>query len=352
MALSQSQRTLIEKARVLGSGSDQFVLDREVCAYLVGVIASDLGLLDRFPEFGAGVAGFYTTSEIDKLRAKGVNFDVVVDRLFDLEDNADTYFSCLANLHKRRLKYLRILRTQPIPTIEQVGPRGLLQFGSLTPRALSALLFWRKWVYDIDNRAAQETGYLFEPIIAHAIGGAPVSSRQSPVTREGQANKGRQVDCIRDDRAYEFKMRVTIAASGQGRWGEELQFPRDCRLSGFTPVLIVLDPTPNPKLSELSKVFEADGGEVHAGEDAWVHLDNMAGATMSRFLENYVRVPIESLLHEADPRLPDLCFSMADHTINIQIGDERLIIERTPGETEDGSDELPDDVEDQLPGLG
>ncbi|MEM1166558.1 MAG: restriction endonuclease [Planctomycetota bacterium] len=350
MGLSQSQKTLIEKARVLGSGSDHFTLDRETCSYLVGVIAEDLGLLDQFPEIGRGVPGFYSTDAIEALRID-VDFSTVVGRLFDADENADTYFSCLANFHKRRLKYQRILRTQPLPTIEQVGPRGLLQFGSLSPRALTALLLWRKWIYDIDNRAAQETGYLFEPIIAHAIGGAPVSAKQSPVKREGDKKKGRQVDCIVEQRAYEFKMRVTIAASGQGRWGEELQFPKECRLSGYTPVLVVLDPTPNPKLDDLTKAFLAEKGEVYAGDEAWKHLDDMAGPTMSRFLENYVRGPIESLLAEANQTLPDLYMSLADHTITVSLGNEKLVIPRTPDTSIYEADELPDDADDQLPGV-
>ena len=36
------------------------------------------------------------------------------------------------------------------------------------------------------------------------------------------------MDCLCNDRAYEIKIRMTIAASGQGRWGEELEFPEDC----------------------------------------------------------------------------------------------------------------------------
>lgn len=166
MALSQSQRSLIEKARLLGSGADGFVLSEEVCAYLVAVIVSDLGLRAKFPEIPQPVSGFFSTADIERLDLAGVKFEPLAERLFSLDKNADTYFACLASLHKRRLKYQRILRTQSIPTIDQVGPRGLLQFGSLSPRALGALLFWRKWLYDIDNRAAQETGYLFEPIIA------------------------------------------------------------------------------------------------------------------------------------------------------------------------------------------
>ena len=80
--------------------------------------------------------------------------------------------------------------------------------------------------------------------------------------RTRDAAKGRQVDCIRGNRAYEFKIRVTIAASGQGRWSEELEFPIDCRGSGYLPVLVVLDPTTNPKLTELTRAFKENDGEV------------------------------------------------------------------------------------------
>jgi len=177
MALTQSQRSLIEKARVLGSGAEGHMLSDEVCSYLLAVIVSDLGLGAKFPEIRLPPPGFFSTADIERLTLAGVKFEPLAERLVSLDRDSDTYFACLANLHKRRLKYQRILRSQPIPTIDQVGARGLLQFGSLTPRALGALLFWRKWLYDIDNRAAQETGYLFEPIIAYAIGGAPISAK-------------------------------------------------------------------------------------------------------------------------------------------------------------------------------
>ncbi len=177
MALTQSQRSLIEKARVLGSGAEGHMLSDEVCSYLLAVIVSDLGLGAKFPEIRLPPPGFFSTADIERLTLAGVKFEPLAERLVSLDCDSDTYFACLANLHKRRLKYQRILRSQPIPTIDQVGARGLLQFGSLTPRALGALLFWRKWLYDIDNRAAQETGYLFEPIIAYAIGGAPISAK-------------------------------------------------------------------------------------------------------------------------------------------------------------------------------
>ena len=36
----------------------------------------------------------------------------------------------LAALHKARLKYARILKTQAVPTIDQVGPRGCCSTGA------------------------------------------------------------------------------------------------------------------------------------------------------------------------------------------------------------------------------
>ena len=77
------------------------------------------------------------------------------------------------------------------------------------------------------NRAGQETGLLFEPIITAAIGGVPASAKRSPIKRRKDDKKGRQVDCLREKRAYEITLRMTVAAAGQGRWGEELDFPKD-----------------------------------------------------------------------------------------------------------------------------
>ena len=261
------------------------------------------------------------------------------------------YFACLSALHKARLKYERILSTQPIPTLEQVGPRGLLQFGKLSPTNLSGLLFWRKWFFDIDNRAGQETGYLFEPIIANAIGGTPVPAPKSPVRRAKDRKKGRQVDCILNKRAYEIKIRVTIAASGQGRWQEELDFPVDCRRSGYAPVLVCMDGTPNPKLDALAKAFRRQKGDVFVGQEAWEHLGSLAGATMSVFLEKYVRSPIQCLIEGADERLPDLVAKCGEDAIEIEVGGESLRIDRERlEETEEGPDELPEDADEAMPG--
>ena len=211
---------MVEEARAIGAGGQGVALSEGACAYLVGLIVADLGLADAFPQVAGDLSPFFGGAPLASLELPDVPFLPLLERLVDLVPDADSYFACLAKLHKSRLKYERVLAAQPLPSIEQVGPRALLELGKLRPSTLGAYLFWRKWLFDIDNRAAQETGYLFEPIIAAAIGGVPASARESPVRRQSDAGKGRQVDCIKGNRAYEFKLRVSIAASGQGRWTE------------------------------------------------------------------------------------------------------------------------------------
>jgi len=346
VALSQAQRAMINKARAVGGSQQGVALTDETCSYLIAVIANDLGFSSSFPELPNLPTPFFATRVLEELQLPNSNLMALFERLVGLDPNADTYFACLATLHKSRLKYERILQTQPLPTIDQVGPRGLLQYGGLSPRALTSFLFWRKWMFDIDNRAGQETGYLFEPIIANAIGGVPIGTRRSPIYRDGNAAKGqRQVDCIRDGKAFEFKLRITNAASGQGRWQEELDFPRDCRASGFTPILIVLDPTRNGKLEQLKRAFEQHGGETHI-DDAWTYLDNLAGATMAIFLERYVHEPLRALLAdvpkgEADDEtdLPELTLRMTKTTFTLVAAGETFEVKRIPVAVDDARTE-------------
>jgi hypothetical protein len=349
MALTQAQRAILEKARALSGGGQGVALSAGACAFLVAVIARDLGASGKFPELPKDPPEFFSAGPFSKLEIPGHDCDDLFERLVALDPNADTYFHCLAAMHKARLKYERILQTQPVPTIDQVGPRGLLQFGGMSARALAGFLLWRKWMFDIDNRAGQETGYLFEPIIAAAIGGTPASAKKSPVRRRKDAKKGRQVDCIRKNLAYEFKIRVTIAASGQGRWGEELDFPGDCRASGYVPVLVVLDPTKNPKLDELTKAFLAEKGEVYVGSEAWKHLEGTAGPTMGGFLKKYVHAPIAALLDELPETMPELILDMTEDIFTVCVDGEKFSVPRvppSPAEIEDVEDEMPEDIDE------
>jgi hypothetical protein len=351
MSLTRIQQTIWEKARAYGSGDQAVGLTDQMCAYLVGRIVHDLDIRHEFPEIPEILPSFFDAGDLGSLILEDVDARDLFERLVHQYSDADMYFACLATLHKARLKYETILKTQPLPTLEQVGPRGLLQYGKLSPAALAGLLFWRKWFFDIDNRAGQETGYLFEPVIANAVGGIPVPASKSPIKRHRDSNKGRQVDCLLGNQAYEFKIRVTIAASGQGRWREELYFPIDCKESGYTPILVVLDSTPNPKLMELEDAFVRQGGAAYKGADAWEHLDKLAGPTMSLFLENYVRGPIDCIIQEAPVKLPRLVVTMSDSAISISVGDQTLNIARHEARIEvDRHDESPADVGDSIPG--
>jgi hypothetical protein len=233
------------------------------------------------------------------------------------------YFENLATIHKRRLKYQRILSTQPRPTMNQVGPRSLLEYGGVDDALLASWLIWRKWIFDVDNRAAQETGYLFEPVLASCLGGEAVGSRNSPVKRLNERGEetddGRQIDCYDgvNQLAYEFKLRVTIAASGQGRFGEELSFPVECRAAKLTPVLVVLDPTPSERLADLIKAFKDNQGKSYIGPDAWAHMESKAGRIMAVFLERYIKPPLTEMANyeEALPQRLELSWTKEAITV-------------------------------------
>jgi hypothetical protein len=274
-----------------------------------------------------------------------------------LDDDFQTYLRCLTELHKRRRKYGLILQRQPLPTMVQVSPRALMEYGpDFPPEALASWLSWRKFFYDLDNRSAQETGYLFEPILAAAIGGEPKSAKTRVVRRSDDGSKGRQVDCwkVRADGtplAYELKLRVTIAASGQGRFGEELSFAVDCKNSGAKPILVVLDPTENEKLTGLQAAYRAEGGEAYVGQAAWQHLEDEAGPTMAEFIDRYVRTPVAAvtafeLMVNDDPNhrvhaLLDLAASVHGNNLTISLGSHSRLIERHEDQSlaEDGDDE-------------
>ncbi len=328
MGLNKAQSTAFEKARAPSSGSQGVGLSDDSLRALVALVARDLGLPLVEGVNPLDGRGFYEMAP-DEVMANGeATPRTAYNSLLNMgPDDTVTYFSSLATLHRARMKFANIMRLQTTPTLEQVGPRGLLQFGSISTEALASLLIVRKWLYDIDNRAAQETGYLFEPVIANAVGGISRPAHSSPVKREG-TGAGRQVDCLLDNRAYEIKMRVTIAHSGQGRWKEELTFPSDCKASGYKPVLVVFDSTENPKLLEIREAFMDHDGEVYIGRDAWDHLEDKAGTTMGTFIRKYIRAPLENLLNELPDVLPAMNILIQPESVRIGVGREELLLER------------------------
>ncbi len=142
MGLTQAQRSLIEKARSVGNSDFAVPLSDGACCYLIAVIVNDLALTKAFPELPRKPLPFFGTDSPDTLELVGLDFWSLAERLMKASADADTYFSCLAMLHKCRLKYARILQRQPLPTMDQVGPRGLLQYGVMSQRALTGFMLW------------------------------------------------------------------------------------------------------------------------------------------------------------------------------------------------------------------
>ncbi len=65
MSLTKTQQAIWEKARAFGSGEQAVGLTDEMCAYLVGRIALDLGLKHDFPEIPSklpNLFGFFRES--------------------------------------------------------------------------------------------------------------------------------------------------------------------------------------------------------------------------------------------------------------------------------------------------
>lgn len=311
LRLNAEESKLLTRVMTMGLGTNlPVVMAPSELARLIGVIYHDTQMAAALEEVMPGLwerinprADYYEVPQSWFLEPIQLDPEehVALMRLGEAQiEDFSTYLRCISELHKRRRKYSMILSAQPMPTMVQVSPRSLVEFGTTEPRALASWLTWRKFFYDLDNRSAQETGYLFEPILAAAIGGEQKSAKAKVVTRTGDNTKGRQVDCWKvlpsgERLAYEFKLRVTIAASGQGRFGEEIQFAEDARNSNATPILVVLDPTMNPRLEGLQRAYEEKGGRAYLGEDAWAHLEDVAGDVMSKFIEKYVHRPIEEI---------------------------------------------------------
>lgn len=331
--LDKEMWQLINAARILGTGPFSVYLEDDELLRLCAVIAADLqlpqlvGALARQPELGNG---YYAVplEWFSQPVADMVRFPDVFARLRRAEPDFPTYFKGLSELHKRRQKFQLILEHQALPRIEQIVPRCLLEYGLKPSAALASWLVWRKWLYDIDNRSAQETGYLFEPILTAALGGVAYAATKSPIKRADHPTRGRQVDCIDGKMAYEFKMRVTIAASGQGRFREELDFARDCQGSGYTPILLVLDPTPSNRLDELTREYTRYAGRAYVGDEAWRHIEDKAGHTMGLFVEKYVRAPLREV-DAAFSRLQPISLEQTASVVEIRIGDTPFTVRRS-----------------------
>lgn len=308
--MNKSQREFYRQFAQHGTGDAKVIISAKEVSLLLIIAYADIH--EKYPETSyreivkLAEKGLYqiSFSEIDRLP------DITDDECFDLLDKYGAtnisgviylYLKNLCDLYRRRYKYEHILRNQPFPNADQIAPRSLLEYGKCEDSLLATWLEWRKWIFDIDNRSGQETGYVFEPILASCLGGTSVSHTNSPVKRINDSgkrtNEGRQVDCYIEDakEVYELKMRVTIAASGQGRFKEELSFPYEAKKSGMTPILVVFDETESALLTKLKAQFKRYGGKCYVGQAAWDMLYKKAGKEMSLFIRKYIYPPVQAM---------------------------------------------------------
>jgi hypothetical protein len=344
MTVSKQQREYYNIFAQHGSGDSLVKISPNEVVLLIHIASNDLLLpiTSRFlPQYvELGKKDFY---EISPLEIDNLDFLTEQDALEFLEISGATnpsdiiflYLKNLCELYRHRCKFLNILKHHPFPLIEQISPRCLIEYGNCESNLLFSWMCWRKWIYDIDNRSAQETGYLFEPILASCLGGVTVSHRNSPVKRLNDAGvvttDGRQIDCYIEDKSevYELKLRVTTAASGQGRLNEEMSFPVEVEHAGLIPILIVFDSTPSIVLDKLKKQYVDHGGHFAVGTDAWDKLISCAGKEMGIFMDKYIRPPIEKI-GETFERKPSPISLEVLHDVLIIRDDkgERYIIKR------------------------
>lgn len=341
--MNKPQREFYRQFSQHGTGEAKVVITAKEVALLFFVAYHDIH--EKFPETAfheiANLAekGLYKISfaEIDKLS------EISDDDCFDLLDKYGAtnisdviylYLKNLCDLYRRRYKYEHILKNQPFPHADQIAPRSLLEYGKCEDSLLATWLEWRKWIFDIDNRSGQETGYVFEPILASCLGGTSVSHTSSPVKRINDSgrrtNEGRQIDCYIEDtkEVYELKMRVTIAASGQGRFKEEMSFPREAKMSGMTPILVVFDETESALLTKLQAQFKKYGGKCFVGQAAWNMLYKKAGKEMSLFIRKYIYPPVQAMGKYIDSNPKSIKIDNSNDSIVISDGRNKYIIGR------------------------
>ena len=119
-----------------------------------------------------------------------------------------------------------------------------------------------------------------------------------------------------------------------------MDFPQDAVGSWFIPGLIVLDPTPNPKLTDLSKAFAGAGGVMHTQVTmlgrtfkAWLVTRWHTGLGNVRTLSPWMPCSIQL---QAD--LPDRTLSMQADAVVFNVGTVDYSVPREPTAEADESE--------------
>lgn len=138
--LGPEARKIVADARSLGPIT---MSDREL-ARLVAIVLRDLGHEDRIPEWARDVPpddyfevplSWFTQDE-----HRPFDFGRFFLGCCEAVQGFAIIFRCITKLHRHRRKFEVILRTQPLPTMDQVARRGLLEFGKLPIEGLASWL--------------------------------------------------------------------------------------------------------------------------------------------------------------------------------------------------------------------
>jgi hypothetical protein len=334
--LTPDQHRALRRATTLGqtNNPDYVSLDRMTLAELIHVLAEDLDpLRDEkgeedlprtsayFEQRGAWLPSVRKLATLQETNERTASATAVFLAATAAIPDFMSALASLCEMHCRFVKFRLIMSRHPSIDCAEVAPRSLLEFGSMESARLASWLAWRKWIYDMDNRAGQETGYMLNGVIARALGGRQHSGRNSPIRRAAGFGGGRRVDCIRDRFAYDFKARLTQAASGRARLGDEIQFAHDCRVAGFTPILLALNTDRHEKTYEMVDAYRNFGGEAYVGDEAWDHIWQQATPTMRRFVDLYIKGPMEEI--EGHGTSSHLSISMKKANFSIRTGSSK-----------------------------
>ena len=88
MGLTKTQLSIMNKAQAVGGSKQGVALDDEQCAYLVGRVAKDLGILGRLVGFPTDVPPFFAPLALESLRLPGLNFPGCFEQLVKLQTAA------------------------------------------------------------------------------------------------------------------------------------------------------------------------------------------------------------------------------------------------------------------------
>ena len=170
--LSQTQKSNLQKLRKKSNSPQDRRFTESHVRYLIAVTARDLGIdLKTLSDVGE-VPEIYDLKVGDDFEfATSCALADAYEEIINANRDAESYLACLGKILRSRLKMERVMEAQPLATMNQVGPRAILQYGVMGNKNLASYLVWRKYMFDVDNRAAQDNGYLYEAIIASAIGG-------------------------------------------------------------------------------------------------------------------------------------------------------------------------------------